>query len=559
LLKDGKTWKRLDELTLGDEITVSGGQELWPENYVNVSWQQQHRMSLNDAAEQANVSIDTVLRYSLGRNIRNSAQVAQVLEVYDAPENQNLPQSINKRQEIKIPEFADEMLGAFLGYMVGDGHISRVKRNLGLTTADKEQAEHFSLLSIRLFGLPTSIKWDDGRYRVLLHSEMLSDYLINHLGLTFGKSAALKEVPKVILQSPEPVVREFISAYFDSDACAGGQGVILSSMSKKMVQQVQLLLLNYNILSRARQQTGDNCWHLHIAGKSAEKYLEKIGFHLKRKQDKLEKYISDHKFFKEEDFSDEVVSLEEGVGDVYDISVEETHRYAAAGVVNHNSYWHSTIMTQKAMDASEVIDFADHHSGTMAMTPQRLNPYKIGIELFRHIEERWNKGQFGRDYDRCEDMVEKKNWDTKAGKGRDKIFEVRKIYNDVMFLDEFLTADFCRQYKLFAYSYNPLSNRYEISDRDFKIIKQKLLQSLTNFGSPIISIVDANFGNRGELKLQHTHDGVDLDIDYARETLRALFSIWKRPVLIETKVNNNIKIHKFDGDEHKTLDSKEGV
>src|SRR5207248_666620 len=30
------------------------------------------------------------------------------------------------------------------------------------------------------------------------------------------------------------------------------------------------------------------------------------------------------------------------------------------------SFWHSTIMTQKVLASSEVIDYADHHSGTMA-------------------------------------------------------------------------------------------------------------------------------------------------------------------------------------------------
>lgn len=223
------------------------------------------------------------------------------------------------------------------------------------------------------------------------------------------------------------------------------------------------------------------------------------------------------------------------------------------------SYWHSTIMTQKALTDSEVIDFADHHSGTVAMSAQALNPYKIGIELFRHIEERWNKGQFGKEYNECDDMVVRKKWDKKLGLGREKIFEVRRIYSDVTFLDEFLTADFCREYKLFAFSYNPLSNRYEISDRDFDVVKKKLLMSLTNFGQPLISIVDANYGNRGELKLMHEHDGIDLDIQYARETLKNLHVIWKRPVLVETKVNNQIKIHIFDGNEHKTMDSKEGV
>src|SRR5690606_24490750 len=41
------------------------------------------------------------------------------------------------------------------------------------------------------------------------------------------------------------------------------------------------------------------------------------------------------------------------------------------------SYWHSKIMTTRALRPSEIIDFADHHAGVMAMSRQRLNPYKI--------------------------------------------------------------------------------------------------------------------------------------------------------------------------------------
>jgi len=222
------------------------------------------------------------------------------------------------------------------------------------------------------------------------------------------------------------------------------------------------------------------------------------------------------------------------------------------------SFWHSKIMTQKALEPSEVIDFAENHSGAMVMT-QKLNPYKIGIELFRDIEERWNKGQFGKEYNECDDMVRKQKWDKQLGLGRDKIFEVRKIYNDITFIDEFFTADFCHRFKLFAYQMNPLNGRLEISDRDFAGIKKMLLTQLTNFGQPAIAVVDANFGNRGELKLKHTHEGIDLDIDYARQTLKSLYEIWKRPVLIETFLGDKKKIFTFNGEEHKILDSKEGV
>ena len=214
------------------------------------------------------------------------------------------------------------------------------------------------------------------------------------------------------------------------------------------------------------------------------------------------------------------------------------------------SYWHSKIMTQKCLKDSEVIDYADHHSGTLSTRPGRINPYKLGIELFRDIEDRWNKGKFGKEYEECDDLEKKKNWDKKLGLGMQKIFEVRKIYNDVMFIDAFLTEEFCREQKLFTYRYNEQTQMYEIADRDFKKIKASLLFSLTNFGQPFIYITDANYGNRGELYLQHRYEGVELRIDYAKDTLQNLYTLWKRPVHLETVVNDKGMLFTFDGKNH---------
>jgi stage V sporulation protein R len=152
------------------------------------------------------------------------------------------------------------------------------------------------------------------------------------------------------------------------------------------------------------------------------------------------------------------------------------------------SYWHSKIMTQKILTDSEIIDFADHHSGTTAMSPNGYNPYKVGIELMRDIEDRWNRGRFGREWEECDDVRERKNWDKNLGLGREKIFEVRKIYNDVTFIDEFLTEDFCVRNKLFVYKFNKKTNQFEVNTRDFKAIKAQLLFHMTNFGQPIIRI-----------------------------------------------------------------------
>ncbi|PIQ28856.1 SpoVR family protein [bacterium (Candidatus Blackallbacteria) CG17_big_fil_post_rev_8_21_14_2_50_48_46] len=214
------------------------------------------------------------------------------------------------------------------------------------------------------------------------------------------------------------------------------------------------------------------------------------------------------------------------------------------------SYWHSVIMTQRAATASEIVDFADLHSGTMAMSARQLNPYKIGLEIYRDIEERWNTGRFGREYEECSSYEEKRKWDKQLGLGRQKIFEVRKVYNDVMFLDEFLTMELCERLKLFTFEYNGSSEQYEIASRQYQDIKQKLLTSLTNFGEPYIEIVDANHDNRGELYLVHTHTGVDLKLDYAQDTLANLYKVWKRPTNLETIVDERVKLLSYDGKEH---------
>jgi len=251
----------------------------------------------------------------------------------------------------------------------------------------------------------------------------------------------------------------------------------------------------------------------------------------------------------------ENASLEKWQSDILAIFREEAYYFAPQGqtkIMNEGwaTYWHSKIMTEKSLTDAEVIDYADHHSGTVATSPGRLNPYKLGVELFRDIEERWNKGKFGKEYNECDDWVERKKWDKQTGVGRQKIFEVRRLYNDLMFIDAFLTPEFCLEHKLFAYAYNDRNDMYEISDRDFKKVKEKLLAGLTNFGQPFIFVVDANYLNRNELYLLHQHEGVELQLDEARDTLLNLFKIWKRPVHIETILDDAKTLLSFDGEEH---------
>jgi stage V sporulation protein R len=254
--------------------------------------------------------------------------------------------------------------------------------------------------------------------------------------------------------------------------------------------------------------------------------------------------------------------LESWEADVLSIIREEAYYFLPqmqTKIMNEGwaSYWHSKLMTERALRDDEVIDYADAAAGVMSMAPGQINPYKIGIELFRDLERRWNMGRFGPEWDACDDMHAREQWDRKLGLGRDKIFQVRRLYNDVTFIDEFFTMDFCREQKFFTFTENRRTGRLEIETREFLKVKNKLLAQLTNFGQPFIYVVDANYLNRGELLLGHRHEGSDLKLDYARDTLRNLERIWRRPTAILTIVDDKPKRIRYDGSEVTISDEPE--
>jgi stage V sporulation protein R len=235
---------------------------------------------------------------------------------------------------------------------------------------------------------------------------------------------------------------------------------------------------------------------------------------------------------------------------------EESYYFAPQGqtkILNEGwaTFWHSQMMTQIApLHDSEIVEYCDQYAGVVASAPGQLNPYKLGVELLRHVKKRWDRGQFGLDYLNCEDPVKRAEWNTEAGLGTKKLFEVRSIHNDITFIDSFLDEDFCHEHKMFIYDYDPRTNHYVISGRSLTDIKKRLLDQLTNFGNPIIRVIDGNYKNRSELLLEHCHEGRDLKHDYTVECLKSLYRVWRRPVHINTVVEGVPRRVSFDGSNH---------
>jgi stage V sporulation protein R len=191
---------------------------------------------------------------------------------------------------------------------------------------------------------------------------------------------------------------------------------------------------------------------------------------------------------------------------------------------------------QPSHDAG-IFEYAQHKMGVLG-GKYSTNPYKLGYCLFQDIEERWDKGQFGSEWEDCEDQREKERWNKKLGLGREKIFEVRRCYNDLTAINEFFTQEFCDKYEYYDWKRFP-NGEYKIVSRDAKEIKKKLMRRHLNGGLPDIRITDDNHLGKGWLCLEHKWDGRTLYDKYVRDTLVALNFLWQQPVVLSTKDKNN--------------------
>ncbi len=188
------------------------------------------------------------------------------------------------------------------------------------------------------------------------------------------------------------------------------------------------------------------------------------------------------------------------------------------------SFWHSKLLTGGLLDPSEIVDFADCHAGATAVAPGQLNPYKLGIELFRYAEE----------------------------KGLD-IMRLRRIHNDVSFIDEVVDEEFAARNQLFVYRTQGPDGRMQVTDRDWQAVKQQLLLELSWCGSPRIEL--ERIGSDGCLELVHRHEGRDIKLDEAGEILGQLASLWRRPVALSTRVGGQGRRLVHDGGELAVLES----
>jgi len=189
------------------------------------------------------------------------------------------------------------------------------------------------------------------------------------------------------------------------------------------------------------------------------------------------------------------------------------------------TYWHSRILTGGLLEPDEIVDFADCHSAATAAAPGRLNPYKLGLELFRLAHAR-----------------------------RMDLWRLRRAHSDVTLIDELVDEDFLEE-RGRACGLEPL-RAAEGEPASWGATKQRLLQELCFGGLPRIELVAEASGT---LELVHHHDGRDLDLEQARATLLCLAALWKGPVQLLTLEQRQGRRLACDGRKVDVLETKEAL
>jgi len=203
------------------------------------------------------------------------------------------------------------------------------------------------------------------------------------------------------------------------------------------------------------------------------------------------------------------------------------------------SFWHARIMRELDLSDNDHIEFADLHSGVVSPHKGKLNPYYLGYKIFEDIERRWDTPS----------EEEREKLGRPGGQGREKIFEVREIDSDVSFLRNYLTEDLCEELDLFVYELVE-EEEWTISEKRWERVRDQLVANMTNFGFPYIEVEDGDYNGNRELYLKHCYEGTELDMRYARKALEHVHTLWGRMVHLETVVDEEVTVLRYDGEEH---------
>ncbi|GAC1453983.1 MAG: hypothetical protein PVSMB4_14660 [Ktedonobacterales bacterium] len=267
-------WIALADVAVGQRIPLAVGTNVWPQALLPLAATTVARG--RDMALAAAIPASGALRAPSSAPVRvASRSVARAMgdqagQESKPPDGHTLPGA---------PTHVTEAFAEFLGYLVAGG-LHAAEQTIVYTAHTRELAERYAALVAELFAIQPRQIWDGdavtgkgggcGCWHVVLTSAEMLELLT-----TLDIDLAARSIPEVILRSPKSVASAFLRAYFAGDGAASAKyGITLSPASDEIAQTVQVLLLNYGMLSRRHGST------VQITGASAQMYEREIGFGL---------------------------------------------------------------------------------------------------------------------------------------------------------------------------------------------------------------------------------------------------------------------------------------
>ena len=213
-------------------------------------------------------------------------------------------------------------------------------------------------------------------------------------------------------------------------------------------------------------------------------------------------------------------------------------------------FWEKKIMTElfKKHIVTDIIDYCRVFSGVCYPRPYfKRNPYHMGYNMWKHIEENFKKGKITIEYAEEKDRTIKEDWNKKPEINSIKYLEkLISTITDYEFIRRFLDDELINKLSLnkipieyieyFAINDDGDENIIEKTEDNFfwikpKFVKDEMLKFFTNFGRPMIYIIDADFEDGG-LLLYHRFDEASLKEEWIGPTMKNMNYIWKFPIYL---------------------------
>lgn len=192
-------------------------------------------------------------------------------------------------------------LAEWLAMVIAEGYCGE-RGTLTFTQKDEEILGRFVALTQRLFGLKASVVRQAHKTPFARIQNVALQAYLEALGVTWAVSAS-KSIPKSVLCAPEECVRAFLSTLIGLEGCVVRSSTNkvsfdLTMASKRMIEQVHMLLLNFGVVAvrREKQSMATNgnrvmrtYYRLQVMGARNIAALAKVGVYERRKQNELTK------------------------------------------------------------------------------------------------------------------------------------------------------------------------------------------------------------------------------------------------------------------------------